>query len=376
MIARPADPVCGRLRDLFEDAGATWLDLPVLQPADAFLETAGEDIRRRMFVTEGGRGERLALRPDFTIPVCLHHLSNGLSPNRYAYEGAVFRRNEDGSSERIETGYEDIGRLDRTQAEVDAIRLAIKAVEALTGRTPALKLGDIGLFSELLKALDLPPAWRRRLRLSFGVSEKIAANLDRLAERSGKGADDLPRGMDEALAAVAAKHDAQALTEFLELRFAEHGHSSGSGRPAAEIARRFLEQQSLRETHLDADRLGILRDYLSIEVPLTEAGRKLSELASERDFSFGPALDQFCERADLAARADATENALFTAAFGRPLDYYTGIVFELRLAGEGRPIAGGGRYDGLMQLLGSEEEIPAIGFTVRLSTTDDRRGSP
>ena len=65
-------------------------------------------------MTEGGRGERLALRPDFTIPVCLYHLSNGSFPMRYAYEGAVFRRSEDGSSERLETGYEDIGRLDRT----------------------------------------------------------------------------------------------------------------------------------------------------------------------------------------------------------------------------------------------------------------------
>ena len=48
----------------------------MLHPADPFLETAGEDIRRRMFVTEGPQGERLALRPDFTIPVCLEHLAS------------------------------------------------------------------------------------------------------------------------------------------------------------------------------------------------------------------------------------------------------------------------------------------------------------
>ena len=53
------------------------IELPVLHPADPFLETAGEDIRRRMFVTEGPAGERLALRPDFTIPVCLAHLRSG-----------------------------------------------------------------------------------------------------------------------------------------------------------------------------------------------------------------------------------------------------------------------------------------------------------
>ena len=67
-------PLTPRLRALFDSAGARFVELPVLHPADPFLETAGEDIRRRMFVTEGPQGERLALRPDFTIPVCLAHL--------------------------------------------------------------------------------------------------------------------------------------------------------------------------------------------------------------------------------------------------------------------------------------------------------------
>ncbi len=372
MTAGPDDSASGRLKDLFDDAGAAWLDLPVLQPADAFLETAGEDIRRRMFVTEGGRGERLALRPDFTIPVCLYHLSHGSSPMRYAYEGAVFRRSEDGSSEWIETGYEDIGRVDGIVAEVDAIGLAIKAVEAAAGEAPHLKLGDIGLFSELLMALELPSAWHRRLRLSFGVPEKMDANLDRLASPNGAGADDLPGHLDEWLAGLGARHDAEALTEFLNVRFAEHGHFAGSGRSPAEIARRFLEQQSLRETHLDADRLSILRDYLSIDVPVSGAGKALTGFAAERGLSFGPALDQFCERASLAEKAGAIKNAVFAAAFGRPLDYYTGLVFELSLGDRQGPIAGGGRYDGLMQMLGARNEVPAIGFTVRLSDASEK----
>ena len=361
------DLATGRLRNLFEAAGATWLDLPVLQPADAFLETAGEDVRRRMFVTEGGRGERLALRPDFTIPVCLHHLENGLSSKRYAYEGAVFRRRVSGPSELLETGYEDIGRTDRTVAEVDALVLATRAVSALTGMTPALLLGDIGLFDGLLNALDLPPAWRRRLRLSFGTGEKMAANLVRLAEPTVDRQDDTASTLDKPLAEIAATHDAGALTAALQARFIEHGHASADGRPPEEIARRFLEQQSLRETHLDADRLKILHDYLSIKTPFQEAGQVLSDFARQNDFSFGSALEQFRERADLAGNAGISQGATFAAAFGRPLDYYTGLVFELRLAGDGDPIAGGGRYDGLMQLLGTEKQVPAIGFSVRLS---------
>src|SRR6476619_623003 len=115
-----------RLRALYETAGARFVEVPVLHPADPFLETAGEDIRRRMFVTEGPQGERLALRPDFTIPVCLMHMAENCGPARYAYEGLVFRRHDQGSPERLETGYEDVGALDRVSADGQALALAVR----------------------------------------------------------------------------------------------------------------------------------------------------------------------------------------------------------------------------------------------------------
>src|SRR4051794_2489631 len=46
-------PLSSRLRKLYAAAGAKFVDVPVLHPADPFLETAGEDIRRKMFVTDG-----------------------------------------------------------------------------------------------------------------------------------------------------------------------------------------------------------------------------------------------------------------------------------------------------------------------------------
>ncbi len=370
MGPQAVDSAEGRLKELFEAAGASWLSLPVLQPADPFLEAAGEEIRRRMFVTEGARGERLALRPDFTIPVCLHYLAGDLAPCRYAYEGAVFRRSGDGASERLETGYEDIGRTDRTAADVEALDLAGQAVAALAGRTASVRLGDIGLFSALLGALDLPQAWRRRLRLSFGVAERMAANLDHLAAPR---TDDPLAGLDDDLRQVAERHDEAALTDFLQQRFADHGHNEGDGRPAAEIARRFLDQLSLRETHLDADTLAVLRDYLALEAPLAEASGLLADFFSRRGLSLAPALETFAARAGQALAAGAADDAFFYAGFGRPLDYYTGLVFELALPGVTDPVAGGGRYDGLMQMLGTDDAVPAIGFSVQLSGEGARR---
>src|SRR5688572_24541328 len=120
-----------------------------------------------MFVTEGPAGERLALRPDFTIPVCLEHLRSGAGPARYAYEGLVFRRHDSGSPERPETGFEDIGRADQASADAAALALAVAAVSAVASGRLTVRLGDIGLFAALLQALDLPPPWQRKLRRSF-----------------------------------------------------------------------------------------------------------------------------------------------------------------------------------------------------------------
>src|SRR5690606_40214552 len=59
---------------LFAARGTNAVDVPVLQPADPFLDMAGEDLRRRIFLTESETGASLCLRPEFTIPVCLDHI--------------------------------------------------------------------------------------------------------------------------------------------------------------------------------------------------------------------------------------------------------------------------------------------------------------
>jgi histidyl-tRNA synthetase len=48
----------------------------------------------------------------------------------------------------------------------------------------------------------------------------------------------------------------------------------------------------------------------------------------------------------------------------RGIAYYTGIVFEFRHPGSpgGLSLGGGGRYDGLVKALGSDEDVPALGF--------------
>jgi ATP phosphoribosyltransferase regulatory subunit len=60
-----------------------------------------------------------------------------------------------------------------------------------------------------------------------------------------------------------------------------------------------------------------------------------------------------------------------STAFGRSFGYYDGVLFEVRsdALGEDRPVAAGGRYDGLPARLGSETQntigTGAVGCMVR-----------
>jgi ATP phosphoribosyltransferase regulatory subunit len=350
------------LRPLFESAGARWLDLPVLYPADPFLETAGEDIRRRMFVTEGQLGERLALRPDFTIPVCLAHLKNGAGAARYSYGGMVFRRHDSGAPERHETGYEDIGGADQVAADADTLALAVAAVAAVAPGPLSVRLGDIGLFVALTAALGLPEAWRRRLRRAHGSPARMAENFARLS--SPRATDDLRFGPD--IRAAAAAHDREGLVQLLTERMARHGHGQAGGRSAAEIADRFLDQRALAEGEIGAPALGALGLFLGLSCDLAEAVDRLGDFCAWQRVDLGGALAAFAARAEAIATRAPRAALRFEAGFGRPLDYYTGLVFDVRSAAVPFPVAGGGRYDRLMEMLGAGAPVAAIGFTMRL----------
>src|SRR5262245_55776286 len=127
---------------LFAARGADAIDVPVLQPADPFLDMAGEDLRGRIFLTGSESGESLCLRPEFTIPVCLDHISSRAgTPRRYAYLGEVFRQRREGGSGFFQAGIEDLGDMDKAAADARSVADAYALLTlALPGRTLAVTL--------------------------------------------------------------------------------------------------------------------------------------------------------------------------------------------------------------------------------------------
>lgn len=343
---------------------------PVIQPADPFLDMAGEDLRRRIFLTASETGTSLCLRPEFTIPVCLRHIETATgTPKRYAYLGEVFRQRRGGAEEFYQAGIEDLGERDVAGADARAIVDAMDMLRVvLPHRTLSLTLGDQAVFEAVVAALGLPVGWQKRLIHAFGDASHLEALLDRLARPQPV------TGLDPDIEALLSAEKQDELIARLESRMEETGYSTNASRSPAEIARRLREKRALAETRLDGSALLLLREFLTLRLPLADASAALAGFADAADLKLGPAIAAFDARLAALANAGADLSAMtYRAAFGRPLDYYTGMVFEIVAADGSDVLAGGGRFDRLMTLLGAQSHIPAVGFSLWLDRIEALR---
>ncbi|TCL96350.1 ATP phosphoribosyltransferase regulatory subunit [Rhizobium sp. PP-WC-2G-219] len=347
---------------------------PVIQPADPFLDMAGEDLRRRIFLTASETGTSLCLRPEFTIPVCLRHIETATgTPKRYAYLGEVFRQRRGGAEEFYQAGIEDLGERDVASADARAIVDAMDLLRVvLPGQTQAqtlsLTLGDQAVFEAVVAALGLPVGWQKRLIHAFGDVGQLEALLDRLARPQPV------TGLDPEIEALLSADRQDDLIARLESRMEETGYSTNASRAPTEIARRLKEKRALAETRLDGSALLLLREFLTLRLPLAEASAALAGFADAANLKLGPAIAAFDARLAALSNAGADLSAMtYRAAFGRPLDYYTGMVFEIVASGGAEVLAGGGRFDRLMTLLGAQSHIPAVGFSLWLDRIEALR---
>jgi ATP phosphoribosyltransferase regulatory subunit len=371
MTAGPA--TAADIAALFAARNTHVVEVAIIQPADPFLDMAGEDLRRRIFLTESETGQSLCLRPEFTIPVCLDHIaSQAGTPRRYSYLGEVFRQRRDGANEFFQAGIEDLGDRDIAQADARSVADAHALLAlVLPGRKLAITLGDQSVFEAVLAALGLPRGWRMRLARAFGSEAMLEAALADLANPPRNGQ------LTGTVAALVADGEATALAAHIAQGMEQVGLSASAGRTPADIARRLIEKAELRSVRLSNEAFSALKAFLAIDVPLAGAAPALEKFAADAGLALGNALENFRARAEaLAGHGLAAESIRYDAAFGRPLDYYTGLVFEITSSHEGDPVlAGGGRYDRLLTLLGAKAPIPGVGFSVWLDRVEALRGA-
>jgi ATP phosphoribosyltransferase regulatory subunit len=378
MISRKtaSDARADALVSAFERAGYARVAPAILQPAEPFLDLSGEDIRKRMYLTSDPQGRELCLRPDLTIPVSRDYLASPEAgkPRGFCYLGPVFRHRGDGGGEFLQAGIESFGRKDVAAADAEMLALGLQATAHYGLAAPNIRMGDVALFGALVAALDLAPAWKRRLIKDFNHKTSLAQDLDRLTVGAANARPEY-QGVLAALAGADPKGAHALVTDLLSIA----GITAVGGRSVSEIADHFLEQAALgAQPSLPRHTRALIETFLAIAGDPHAAAAKLKAFVREAKIGLDGAIELFESRTRALAQSGIDVAAVhFSTAFGRGLDYYTGFVFELyaprALASE--PLVAGGRYDGLLSRLGSARPISAVGFAAWIERLAALRGA-
>jgi ATP phosphoribosyltransferase regulatory subunit len=353
------------IRAPFLAAGATPTDAPVLQPLGLLLDLAGEAMRSRLFVVSGDAGEEACLRPDFTVAIARQHLAGAAGRGRYFYEGKAFRvapRGSDRAEEFLQVGVEAFEAGDPVAADAEIAALAW-AASAAGGRDDlTLLLGDVSLFGAFVDSLGLTPPLGARLKRAFARPRQLKIELE------GGGGEALGEEKSRIAALLAGLPEAEASAVLQEL-WSLAGIEPVGGRRPAEIAHRLVERaQAVQAGKLSAGEAEAVRAFLAVSDRPGAALDAISALGGPQRAALDAALDGWRRRlAGMTARGVPEDRMVLAAAFGRAFGYYDGFLFEVRSAAldEERPVAAGGRYDGLPARLGAEATTGAVGCMVR-----------
>ena len=367
MRAEPAVPeaALAAIRAPLLAAGATRVEPPLLQPLGLLLDLAGEAVRARLFVVQAEGGAEACLRPDFTVAVARAHAESGAGEGRYYYEGAAFRAaaGVERAEEFVQAGLELFGRGGATAAEADAEIAALAWRSAAAGGRSdlVLWLGDVALFSAFIASLSLPAPLAARLQRMAGRPRLLNAELARA------GQDIAPAAQGRLPALLSGLGEAEA-AELLREVWALAGVDPVGGRGPAEIAARLVRRaQAADAPALTEAQAAAIRQFMAIADVSEAALAQVRALAGRKAQALETALEGWRHRLE-RLRALAPDAPLsFAPALGHAFDYYDGLTLEVRSTALGplRPVAVGGRYDGLPARLGASAGAGAVGCMVR-----------
>lgn len=357
---------------IFRAAGFAHIAPDIIQPADVFLERSGEDIRQRTFVFTDPDGNELCLRPDLTVPAVRYYLSHaGVigEEARYCYAGPAFRH-QPGPDKALrprefdQAGVEWFAAGDAASAQAAIIALAGEAVEQAGLSRFTVRLGDLGLFDGLLAAIDMPERWRRRLRRQFWRPRQFRALLASLSGETTRARSSISDLVDRLATA-----DMAAARSLVAGELAARKLELVGGRSIDDMAERLVEKVRDRAARpLGRDQRDLIERYLAIDGPLATVEGRLEAIADDAGGAFTQALQRFRQRnAALAAAGRDPAGFRFSGEFGRNLEYYTGVVFQIEAAGgDGEPliVAGGGAYDNLIGDISAGPAVDAVGLAI------------
>lgn len=298
------------LEDVAQRHGFSRVQTPVFESLELFTAKSGPGVIGQLYAFQD-KGEReLTLRPELTAPVMrmvAEEMRQDTKPLRLSYYGQCYRYEEFKTGryrEFFQYGIELIG-ASGPLAEAEVLATAVNMLHASGLEGWEIRIGHVGVLKDALTGLGL----------SGDVDKKTGEPPIASAMRF------LDKGDDEGLANL----------------FSAHG--------------------------LDPSNTEPLRALASLEGGAETLGPARALLSSMDGVSL-EALDELeMTLTALAALAPAPPALAVDLTVARGLDYYTGMVFEVKVAelgGEGQ-VLGGGSYK-LLHLFGLPDLDPCCGF--------------
>ena len=329
----------------FKSNGFVLSEPDVLLDSDFIIERSGEKFRNSMLTFEREDGKTMCLRPDLTVASCINFLQKKSSPKIY-YSGQAYRRSSNKGSNFItnQLGIEILGSKNQIQDDLKVISTILSSTKKIKSKNIQVKVGDISLFKSLVNALDMPERWKLRLIRHFWRPSYFEELLKRLEKNTD-------------IDLVNFDTDKK---RFYEMKKIDQSKVV-AGRSISEILTRFDKKIKDPRSFSDGKKIvKIIRSFLKINCKLTKLDAKLLDFANKNNLK----KNIFKDFKSIQNLKKLKEDVNFITNFGRDVEYYTGIVFEV-FSGN-REIARGGRYDDLLKSLGAKKNIPAVGAAINL----------
>jgi ATP phosphoribosyltransferase regulatory subunit len=377
-LQRARDAVAATLRRYAYAA----IDPPILESSSPFLNRSGEEIRRQMYIFPDPAGREVCLRPELTIPVCRAYLRQlqsavqtveSLPPRetRLCYFGPVFTYEPAGEGryrQSYQAGAELIGAQAREAADAEILAAALDALQAAGLSETLVEIGDVDIRNAFIEQLP--------------ISEKSKIRIRRIALRNLRD----PRVADVGTAVgvynSAPSHEFGELASLLatvepakaELLmrevFALADVRHVGGRTPEEIIERLTSRTAQQGEPISAELIEAVKALLNIRDKPEAAFKAIREHFHEfRLGSIEPVLER-CQRRlrYIGAYRQSGAALQFNVGLRRGLEYYTGFLFEIfaKTSASNGHVCGGGRYDNLLEGLGANRAIPAVGFGIGL----------
>ena len=294
----------------FKSNGFVLSEPDVLLDSEYIIQRSGENFRRSMLTFENEDGKAMCLRPDLTVASCVKFLEKK-SKSKIYYSGQAYRRNNKKGSDLVndQLGIEILGSKNQLKDDYEVIKTILNSAKKIKSKRIQIKVGDIGLFNRLINSLDMPERWKLRLIRHFWRPGYFEELLKRLEKNSD--IDSLTFDADK--------------KRFYEMKKMSQDKTI-AGRSVSEILKRFNKKIKDPRSFDEGKRIvKIIRSFLKINCKLSKLDETLLNFAKKNNLN----KEIFKEFKSIQNLKKLKQEVNFITNFGRDIEYYTGIVFEI-----------------------------------------------